>query len=150
MSAQFNNLQISQIGYYGDTYAQSRGIFNWNAYGGSGYLQLKTNVGGDDSMWLFELVGYNFGTAAPIRSMITWYSYQGGVYSVGTSNPYSGLSAQRVYPASDWASVIVFYASSYYYAGFTVNAYNVRANTSGQTTPTITASVILGSDYNYY
>jgi len=151
MPSKFNGLQISDIGYYSETYAQNRGIFNFNTtYSSNGYVQLKTNVGGDDSMWMFEAVGYNYELSLPVRSMWSWYSYGSGIYSVGLSNPYSGLTAHRVYAAGDGSSVIVAYASSLYYLGFTVNAYNERANATGQRTPQITASVVMSSDYNYY
>lgn len=152
MPVNFQKLQISNIGYYGTQYAQSKSAgYIYTTDGGSfRYFHIKLNVGGDDSMWMADAVGYNYGAATPIRSSLGWYAYQSNVYSVATSNGYGGLSAIGVYPASDYSSVLVFLGTSVYYSGFTLNVYNVRANATGQADPAIVTWTITSSSSPVY
>jgi len=158
MPAKFDKLQISKLAPTyggGDQYVQTRnaGYINTTDNSSFRYFHIMLNVGGDDSMWMAEAVGYNYGTAQPIRSSLGWYAYQGNVYSQATSNGYSGLSAITVYPASslyNYNSVLVFLGTSVYYAGFVLNVYNMRANTSGQINPTINAWTITSNSSPVY
>lgn len=158
MPAKFDKLQISKIGSAyggGDQYVQTRNAGYINTTDGTGfrYFHILLNVGGDDSMWMAEAVGYNYGTAQPIRSSLGWYSYGSNVSSQASSSGYGGLSAINVYPASsiyNYNSVLVFFGSSVYYSGFVLNVYNMRANTSGQINPTINAWTISSSSSAVY
>jgi hypothetical protein len=135
----------------GSGYLQQYNIFsvaNLSSGGGS-YIHMKTNVTHPSSnlMIMLEAVGYNYGTAAPIRCAWNFYSYAYQISNVQTS-AYNGMSAHSIYISSDNYYVIVGYASSLYYCGFTINTYNTAGNGYGHPT-TITASV-QSSSSTYY
>ena len=152
MPARFDKLQISNIGYYGTQYGQTRsaGYINTTDSSSNRYIHIKLNVGGDDSMWMADAVGYNYGNASIIRCSWGWYAYQNNIYSASYSNGYNGLSASNIYAASDWSTVIVAYASTVYYSGFTLNIYNMRQNATGQANPAITTWTISSSSSPVY
>lgn len=140
MPANFNQVQISPNYWYGQSqYAQSRSMGYVNGTDDlNSYVHIKTNLGGDDSMWTVDAVGYNYGQGYSIRCTWSWYSYGYDIYQVALSGPYGGLDPQAIYAASDGYTVLVG-AASMYYIGFTLNAYNMRQNASGQPNPAILA-----------
>jgi hypothetical protein len=116
--------------------------------GGGGYIHMKTNVPHQSYvMIMIEAVGYNYGTAAPLRCAWNIYSY---TYQIGNvqNTAYNGMSAHSIYISSDNYYVIVGYASSLYYCGFTLNAYNTAGNGYGFIT-SIQSSVQTGSSTYY-
>lgn len=158
MPAKFNKLQISKIGPTyggGQQYVQTRsaGYINTYDYYSFRYFHILLNVGGDDSMWTADAIGYNYSMGQNIRCTLGWYSYINNVYSQATSNAYSGLSAITVYPASStysYNSVLVFLGTQVGYSGFTLNVYNMRANTTGQIDPSIVAWTLTFSSAPVY
>jgi hypothetical protein len=80
---------------YSNWHLQQRGIWNFNTTGGSpSYVHMKTNIyaQSQDSMYMFEAVGYNYGAASPIRCAWGIYTYSGTLYQTGVANIYSGLN----------------------------------------------------------
>ena len=135
----------------GSGYLQQYGIFsvaNLSASGGQ-YIHMKTNISHPSSnlMIMIEAVGYNYGVAAQIRCAWNFYSYAYQISNVQTSG-YNGLTANNIYISSDNKYVIVGYASSLYYCGFTLNVYNTAGNGYGYPT-SITASVQTDSSTYY-
>lgn len=127
----------------GEGYLIRYGIFNAaNLSNTAGsYFHMKTNIGAPSTnkMIMLEAVGYNYGAAAPIRCSWNFYSYAYVIGNTQTST-YNGMTAHSIYVSSDNKYVIVGYASSLYYCGFTLNSYNTAGNGYGNQT-TITASV---------
>lgn len=102
-------------------------IYDVRFYGGDTYIHFKTDIATSSwSMHNIEAVGYNFGRNQPIRC--NWcFHVSGGIFNQELSNIYSGLGANRIYASSDGYIVIVAYADTMYYAGWTLNAYSVNA-----------------------
>lgn len=144
------NLQ-SSTGIYPENggYLQQYSIFNVANLSSSGqYIHMKTNVPHQSYlMIMIEAVGYNYGTAAPIRCSWNFYTYD---YFFGEkqTSVYNGLTAHSHYISSDNKVVIVGYASSLYYCGFTLNAYNTAGAGFGYNTSII--SSIQTSSASYY
>jgi hypothetical protein len=130
-------------------YLQQYSIYNVANLSSSGtYIHMKTNVAHQSyNMIMLEAVGYNYGTAAPIRCSWNFYAYAYQISNVQNS-AYNGMSAYSVYISSDNYYVIVGYASSLYYCGFTINAYNTAGNGYGYPTQ-ITSSVQTASTTYY-
>jgi hypothetical protein len=99
------------------------------------------------AMIMIEAVGYNYGTSAPLRCAWNFYCYS---YFFGNvqNSAYDGLTAHSHYVAADNKIVIVAYASSLYYCGFTLNAYNTAGN--GYGTITSVVSAVQTSAATYY
>lgn len=134
----------------GQGYLQQYNIFSISnlSSGGGSYIHMKTNVGhASYNMVMIEAVGYNYGTAAPIRCAWNMYAYSYQISYVQTS-AYNGMSAHSVYISSDNYYVIVGYASSLYYCGFTLNTYNTAGNGYGHATTII--SSVQSSSSTYY
>jgi hypothetical protein len=96
------------------------------------YIHMKTNnpiLSGQMSM--IEAIGYNFGLSLPIRCAWTMYTYGGGGVYPGMQNCYGGLNADNIYASSDGYAVIVAYATTLYYCGFSLNAYQTAGNGRG-------------------
>jgi hypothetical protein len=112
---------------------------------------MKTNIyaPSQDSMWMFEAVGYAYGGAAPIRCGWGIYCYQGNLYQSGVANIYGGMSADGMYVSSDGYICIRGYSAGMYYLGFTLNAYACRLDATQQNV-TITASSQNSTSGNYY
>lgn len=106
---------------------QQRGIANLWDTGSYNYVHIKTSIATDTYiMPMIELIGYNYGTAAPIRMAFVIYSYYYPIY--GWQNAYSGLVADGVYISSDNYYCLRLYASSTYCVGFSIDAYSVAGN----------------------
>lgn len=128
---------------YNSWYLQQRGIFNFNTGSTSPtYVHMKTNIyaPSQDSMWMFEAVGYNYNAAAPIRCSWGIYCYQGGLYQSGVANIYSGMSADGMYVSSDGYITIRAFSGGLYYIGFTLNVYACRLDVTQQNVSILAAS----------
>ncbi len=142
----------SSTGIYPENsgYLQQYNIFSVAnlSSGGGGYIHMKTNIPHQSYvMIMLEAVGYNYGVGLPLRCAWNIYSYTYQISNV-QNTAYNGLSAHSVYISSDNYYVIVGYASSLYYCGFTVNVYNTAGNGYGFIT-SITSSVQTSSA-SYY
>lgn len=142
----------SSTGVYpeGGGYLQQYNIFSVAnlSSGGGQYIHMKTNIPHQSYvMIMIEAVGYNYGTAAPIRCAWNFYTYTSFFGSLQTS-AYNGMSAHSHYISSDSKVVIVGYASSLYYCGFTLNVYNTAGNGYGYETSII--SSVQTSSASYY
>jgi hypothetical protein len=129
-------------------YLQQYSIFNVANLSSSGtYIHMKTNIPHQSGlMIMIEAVGYNYGTAAPIRCAWNMYSYTYQISNVQNS-AYNGMSAYSVYISSDNYYVIVGYASSMYYNGFTLNAYNSAGTGIGFITQITSAAQTSSTSY---
>lgn len=137
---------------YNSWHLQQRSIYNFYTTAGSpNYVHMKTNIyaPSQDSMWMFEAVGYAYGGAAPIRCSWGIYCYQGNLYQSGVANIYGGMSADGMYVSSDGYICIRGYSGGMYYLGFTLNAYACRLDATQQNV-TITASSQNSTSGNYY
>jgi hypothetical protein len=127
---------------YNSWYLQQRSIYNFLTTAGSpSYVHMKTNIyaPSQDSMWMFEAVGYAYGAAAPIRCGWGIYCYQGTLYQTGVANIYGGMSADGMYKASDGYICIRGVSGGMYYLGFTLNVYACRLDTTHQNVSIISA-----------
>ena len=129
-------------------YLQQYSIFNVANLSSSGtYIHMKTNIPHQSGlMIMIEAVGYNYGTAAPIRCAWNMYSYTYQISNVQNS-AYNGMSAYSIYISSDNYYVIVGYASSMYYCGFTLNAYNSAGTGIGFITQITSAAQTSSTSY---
>lgn len=137
---------------YYSWYLQQRNIYNFNTTGSSPtYVHMKTDIyaPGNDSMWMLEAVGYNYGAAAPIRCAWGFYVYSNNLYQTTLSNIYSGINAHGIYKSSDNYICIRAQSGTLYYAGFTLNAYACRLDTTHQKV-SITAAVQSDNGGSYY
>ena len=137
---------------YNSWYLQQRGIYNFNTTSSSPtYVHMKTDIyaPSQDSMWMFEAVGYNYGASAPVRCSWGIYCYQGTLYQTGVANIYSGMNADGMYKSSDNYITIRAYAGGMYYLGFTLNVYACRLDTTHQNVSILAASQNSTSG-NYY
>lgn len=137
---------------YNSWYLQQRGIYNFNTTSGSPtYVHMKTNIyaPSQDSMYMFEAVGYNYGASVPVRCSWGIYCYQGTLYQTGVANIYSGMNADGMYVSSDGYITIRAYAGGMYYLGFTLNVYACRLDTSHQNV-SISAVSQNSTSGNYY
>jgi hypothetical protein len=137
---------------YNSWHLQQRGIFNFNTTSSSPtYVHMKTNLyaPSEDSMYMFEAVGYNYGASAPIRCSWGIYTYSGTLYQTGVANIYSGMNADGMYKSSDNYVCIRAYSGGMYYLGFTLNVYACRLDTTHQQV-TITAASQNSTSGNYY
>ena len=145
------NLQ-SGTGIYPENggYLEQLGIFsaaNLSNSAGS-YYHMKTNISHQTYvMIMIEAVGYNYGTSLPIRCAWNFYTYDYFFGAVQNSS-YNGASAHSHYVSSDNKVVIVLYASSLYYCGFTLNVYNTAG--AGYGTPVSIISAVQTSTSTYY
>lgn len=107
---------------------QQRGIASYWDFGyGGNYVHIKTTIPHESYiMPMIELIGYNYGTAAPIRMAFVIYSYFYMIYS--WQNAYSGVTGDGVYLSSDNYYVLRVYAGSMYFCGFSMDAYSVAGN----------------------
>ena len=99
------------------------------------YIHIKINLPKQTSeMSCIEAVGYNFGTSSAIRCQWSFYNYGGSttILNIGLNNIYNGLQAHGVYYSADGYCVIRAYATSLYYACFTLNAHQVAGNGIGR------------------
>jgi hypothetical protein len=143
------NLQGTGI-YPENGYLEQLGIYNVAnlSSGGGQYYHMKLNITHQSyNMIMIEAVGYNYGTSAPLRCAWNFYCYD---YFFGNvqNSAYDGLTAHSHYVAADNKIVIVAYASSLYYCGFTLNAYNTAGN--GYGTITSVVSAVQTSAATYY
>lgn len=129
-------------------YLQQYSIFNVANLSSSGsYIHMKTNIPHQSGlMIMIEAVGYNYGTAAPIRCSWNMYSYTYQISNVQNS-AYNGMNAYSVYISSDNYYVIVGYAASMYYCGFTLNAYNSAGTGIGFITQITSAAQTSSTSY---
>jgi len=143
------NLQGTGI-YPESGYLEQLGIYNVAnlSSGGGQYYHMKLNITHQSyAMIMIEAVGYNYGTSAPLRCAWNFYCYSYFFGNVQNSS-YDGLTAHSHYVAADNKIVIVAYASSLYYCGFTLNAYNTAGN--GYGTITSVVSAVQTSTATYY
>lgn len=131
-------------------YLEQLGIYNVAnlSSGGGQYYHMKLNITHQSyAMIMIEAVGYNYGVGLPIRCAWNFYCYS---YFFGNvqNSAYDGLTAHSHYVAADNKIVIVAYASSLYYCGFTLNAYNTAGN--GYGTITSVVSAVQTSAATYY
>jgi hypothetical protein len=106
---------------------QQRGIANLWDTGSYNYVHIKTSIPHQSYvMPMIELIGYNYGTAAPIRMAFVIYSYS---YQISNwENAYSGLVGNGAYISSDNYYCLRLYAASTYCVGFSIDAYSVAGN----------------------
>jgi hypothetical protein len=106
---------------------QQRGIASFWDGGTYNYVHIKTSIATDTYiMPMIELIGYNYGTAQPIRTAFVIYSYFYPIYN--WEDAYSGLYANGVYISSDNYYCLRLVTSSTYYVGFSIDAYSVAGN----------------------
>lgn len=94
-------------------------------YNGAGYVHLKTNIANQSSvMFHIHFEGYNYDKAQSIDSVVTGYTYSGwpSIYNQYMVNYTGGVTLESTYISSDNYVCIRLYASSWYYAGFVINA----------------------------
>jgi hypothetical protein len=98
---------------------------------------------------MIEAVGYNYGNSLPIRCAWAFHvSYGGGIYSQDLRQAYTGLTPDRIYAAGDGNMVIVAYANTMYFAGWSLNAYSL--NPTGPYDVSIVAVAQSSSNGNVY
>ena len=137
---------------YQSWYLQQRNIYNFNTTAGSPtYVHMKTNIyaPSEDSMYMFEAVGYAYGAGAAVRCAWGIYTYQGTLYQTGVANIYSGMNADGMYKSGDGYVCIRAYSAGMYYLGFTLNVYACRLDTNHQNV-NITAASQNSTSGNYY
>ena len=116
------------------------------------YIHMKTNMAkGNYVMATIEAEGYNYGTGLPIKC--AWCFYSPGwdpsnLYSVGTANYYSGMSADGVYLSTDGYVVIRAYAGGQYFNGFVLNSFTMSP--IGAYDISITGATQTSNTGNYY
>jgi hypothetical protein len=117
---------------YNSWYLQQRGIYNFNTTSaGPTYLHIRTSVFHDeDTMWMVEAVGYNYGTSSPVRCSWGFYVYGNTIYQSGVADIYGGLNANGIYSASNGHVCLRATAASFYYLGITLNVYACRLDTT--------------------
>jgi hypothetical protein len=105
------------------------GLFQfYDSTSGNTYVDMETNIPFQSyGMIMIEAVGYNYGTASPVRCAWNFYNY---IYTFGNTNngSYGGLQAYSLYNSSDNYTVIKGYASNLYYLGITLNSYPTAGN----------------------
>lgn len=107
-------------------YAQQRSFASFKTTSSVSNFHVKLNIPTqDNSMWMIEAVGYNYGSGQSIRTSWVWYSYvaSGGVSYQGYANIYPGMTAASVYNSSDGYVCLRADFSNTYFTGFTLNAY---------------------------
>lgn len=106
---------------------QQRGIANFWDGNFYSYVHIKTSIPQQSYiMPMIELIGYNYGTAAPIRMAFVIYTYS---YLISNwENAYSGVVGNGVYISSDGYVCLRVAAGSMYYVGFSMDAYSVAGN----------------------
>jgi hypothetical protein len=130
-----STLQNLHSYYDTGTWVTQLGVYCFATTDGSlGYLHLKTNVpviGGRNTMWMVEFVGYAYGAATNIRAGIVFHTSVNTIYSVGAQNVYPGLTPQAVYTSADGYAVIRVNAA-FYFTGFVINAYSTAPYTPNE------------------
>lgn len=88
------------------------------------YVHIKTSIPQQTYvMPMIELIGFNYGTGAPIRMAFVLYTYS---YLIsGWENAYSGVVGNGVYISSDGYVCLRVYAGSLYFVGFSMDVYSV-------------------------
>ena len=147
------------IGPQSSWYVQQKYIYNYKTTASTPlYVHLKTNLIGATTynMWMFEAVGYNYGTGQNIRCAWSFHISTAGspytngfLYNIGLDQEYNGLNPHGVYIASDGYIVLRSYAASMYYCGFTINAYSTRSDVT-QSLVDIIAVAQVDDPGNYY
>lgn len=95
---------------------------------GPTYIHVKTTLPQQSySMPMFEIVGYNYIQAAPIRLAFVIYTYS-YLISNWQNTAYGGLIGDGVYISSDGYIVLRMYSSNTYYCGFSINVHAVAGN----------------------
>jgi hypothetical protein len=116
------------IGSGGGGY-QQRGVASYiTTDWGPNYIHVKTTLPQQSySMPMFEIIGYNYITAQPIRMAFVIYTYD---YLIANwqNTAYSGLVGNGVYISSDGYIVLRMYAPNTYYCGFTMDVHAVAGN----------------------
>jgi hypothetical protein len=106
---------------------QQRGIGNFFTTDSYNYVHIKTSIGQQTYiMPMIELIGFSYGTAAPIRMAFVIYTY---TYLISNwENAYGGLVGNGVYISSDGYICLRLYTGSTYFIGFSMDAYSVAGN----------------------
>lgn len=106
---------------------QQRGIANFWDGNFYTYVHIKTSIPQQSYiMPMIELIGFNYGTAAPIRMAFVIYTYS---YLISNwQNAYSGVVGNGVYISSDGYICLRVYSGSMYFVGFSIDAYSVAGN----------------------
>lgn len=109
---------------------QQRGIANFWDGNFYSYVHIKTTIPQQSYiMPMIELIGFNYGTAAPIRMAFVIYTYS---YLISNwENAYSGVVGNGVYISGDGYICLRVYASNMYFVGFSMDAYSVAGNGAG-------------------
>jgi hypothetical protein len=98
------------------------------------FLHFKTNVPrGNNQMIMIEAVGYNYGSAQPIRCSWMFYSYSGdnNFYNTGLANLYNGIVPAGVYLSTDNFVCLSTTAKNVYFIGMVFNAYQANSDHGG-------------------
>lgn len=107
---------------------QQRGIASFLTDYWYTYIHIKTNIPHQSYiMPMIELIGYNYGVAAPIRMAFVIYTYS-YLISNWQNTDYNGVSGNGVYISLDNYICLRVNAGSMYYAGFSIDAYSVAGN----------------------
>lgn len=103
---------------------QQRGVASFFDTGSYNYVHIKTSIPRFSYiMPMIELIGYNYGTSAPIRMAFVLYTYD---YLISYyQNAYTGLVGNGTYYSSDNYVCLRLYTASTYYTGFSIDAYSV-------------------------
>ena len=106
---------------------QQRGIANFWDGNFYSYVHIKTTIPQQSYiMPMIELIGFNYGVAAPIRMAFVIYTYS---YLISNwQNAYSGVVGNGVYISGDGYICLRVYASNMYFVGFSMDAYSVAGN----------------------
>lgn len=116
------------IGEYGGGYQQHAVASYLTTDYGPTYIHIKTTLAQQTySMPMFEIIGYNYIQAQPIRTAFVIYTYSYLIYGAQNTN-YSGLIWDGVYISSDGYVVLRLYSSNTYYCGFSINVHAVAGN----------------------
>lgn len=155
--SRFANLGILNNADSGDnSMMQNKAIYIHSQYGGvpANFLHMKTNVIAENYMWMFEAVGYDYGSATTIRT--AWVVHKSGatLYHKGVASINSGpFGANNTYLSSDNYLVVVAYMPGAW-QGFTLNAYNTApiyySPLDNGGIPTVTATAFSASNSGVY
>ena len=97
---------------------------------GPTYIHIKTTLTQQSySMPMFEIIGYNYITAQPIRMAFVIYTYD-YLISNWENTAYGGLVGNGVYISGDGYIVLRLYAPNTYYCGFSIDVHAVAGNGS--------------------
>lgn len=128
MAEIYNNCYLNRNTNYGNYGLINLGMYNFG--GGFGYtnqyIHFKTNLTlYTNIMTRMEAVGYNYGSALPIKCCWVSYTYSYLISGVVTTSG-TGLTAHGTYMSTDGYVVYRAFCSNDYFINFTLNSMHVN------------------------